>query len=505
MKKFKRALAILLVLVLSLSMVACGNGGGTEGKDPVATVDPDQPLSFSMQLAYWDAEAPDGTASVVAGIFDQLNATPEITWVAQGAYKDKTTTTLLGDIPDVMYINNTELRSQAVIDVMTNGYFYDLTEYFAKYPNLSKITDGVKTTYIYDGKVMGIPRQTTERIGGLNIRQDWLDALDMEMPHTKEEYTAMFEAFKTKDLDGNGKDDSIACAIFNGVYIKPLMLAAGCPMDWYWDESKGQVLPSHGNENFLAYCDWMKEMYEAGYFPTDFGAMKMPQGKALVNEGNAGSIPDTIGNVATGNVYEPLKNLVAGASLVGSTYQTTPDGKKVAEASPGASGMYAINKKTVSEAELDAILTYFDNMMAEDIMNQIAFGIEGTHYNMENGTAVMIEGNTYAKDALGTNSITPGSTMMAKIKYGTDPNKDQYIEFFESTEIYNYPTLTYALAECLQLMPVKTTVQEAAKAYVTGEKTRADLEKTIQDWYKGGGDAAIKDYTGQYKALMGIK
>ena len=43
---------------------------------------------------------------------------------------------------------------------------------------------------------------------GLIVRQDWLEALDMEYPTTKDEVLEFAKAVTFNDPDGNGKDDT---------------------------------------------------------------------------------------------------------------------------------------------------------------------------------------------------------------------------------------------------------------------------------------------------------
>jgi len=44
---------------------------------------------------------------------------------------------------------------------------------------------------------------------GYWIRTDWLEALDLEVPQTVDEYEAVLRAFKTQDPNGNGEADEV--------------------------------------------------------------------------------------------------------------------------------------------------------------------------------------------------------------------------------------------------------------------------------------------------------
>ena len=63
----------------------------------------------------------------------------------------------------------------------------------------------------YHGELMAIPAPNLTA-GGVNemwIRQDWLDALGLDVPRTWDELAEVAKAFVTRDPDGNGENDTI--------------------------------------------------------------------------------------------------------------------------------------------------------------------------------------------------------------------------------------------------------------------------------------------------------
>ncbi len=89
-------------------------------------------------------------------------------------------------------------------------------------PNLKAILDSrpdIKAQITApDGKIYSLPQG--EELGAgqneiganpdfLYINQEWLDKLELKMPTTMDEFTAVLKAFKTKDPNGNNKADEI--------------------------------------------------------------------------------------------------------------------------------------------------------------------------------------------------------------------------------------------------------------------------------------------------------
>ena len=64
--------------------------------------------------------------------------------------------------------------------------------------------DGHVYTFVSTGLA---PFIGLNRLGCIN--QDWLDAVDMDIPTSLDELTEVLKAFKTQDPNGNGEQDEI--------------------------------------------------------------------------------------------------------------------------------------------------------------------------------------------------------------------------------------------------------------------------------------------------------
>lgn len=123
-----------------------------------------------------------------------------------------------GDYPDAFF--NARLSPKDLSKYGKQGIFLELNDLIDKYaPNLSKILKeqpSIKSAMTFpDGSIYGLPLLMDPDNPNIRIaehfwiREDWLDALDMKMPETTEEYYQYLKAVKEQDPNGNGKADEI--------------------------------------------------------------------------------------------------------------------------------------------------------------------------------------------------------------------------------------------------------------------------------------------------------
>ncbi|MEL6682986.1 MAG: hypothetical protein AAFQ09_10110 [Pseudomonadota bacterium] len=117
-----------------------------------------------------------------------------------------------GNIPDI--VGSSRIRD-FVNQFGPEGAFVPLNDLIAEHaPNIAAyyaerpdIEAAVKAA---DGQMYYIPYLPDGKYGRAYwIRTDWLDALDLEVPQTVEEYENVLRAFKTQDPNGNGEADEV--------------------------------------------------------------------------------------------------------------------------------------------------------------------------------------------------------------------------------------------------------------------------------------------------------
>src|SRR5699024_9463161 len=123
-----------------------------------------------------------------------------------------------GDYPDAFY--NAFIPIKDVYKYGQQGVFIELNELIEEdAPNLQAIFDehpDSKRDITYpDGNIYSLPLFMDPENPNIRIaehfwiREDWLEALDMDMPETTEEFYQYLKAVKEDDPNGNGEHDEI--------------------------------------------------------------------------------------------------------------------------------------------------------------------------------------------------------------------------------------------------------------------------------------------------------
>lgn len=161
---------------------------------------------------------PDFTKMI---LFDQVekDTNVHVEWqnIASADYQEKKNLILAsGTLPDAFW--NTGFSDFDLVTYGGNGTLIPLEDLIAKYaPNLSKVFEkrpAIKQAVTApDGHIYALPFSTEMGIGAdpffLSINKAWLDKLNLKMPTTLNEFHDVLVAFKTKDPNGNGKQDEI--------------------------------------------------------------------------------------------------------------------------------------------------------------------------------------------------------------------------------------------------------------------------------------------------------
>jgi putative aldouronate transport system substrate-binding protein len=112
-----------------------------------------------------------------------------------------------GDAPDIFNASRITLPEYA-----DQGVLYDLTPHVGSMAGAAEFVGGDEALALgqIDGKQYGFPGRSgmSARYFEYWIRQDWLDAVNLDLPTTLDEWVAVMEAFTTQDPDGNGNNDT---------------------------------------------------------------------------------------------------------------------------------------------------------------------------------------------------------------------------------------------------------------------------------------------------------
>lgn len=237
----RKILAVFLALCMSMSLVAC-NGGGTSSTTSGST-------ESGAEASGTTAETPENFNAEGLPIVNEpitvdtwIEGGTDINWTNNGFVNtvaeesgiqmeitavsgaDSVTQRNLrlasGDFPDVFMLDWTSIMTftdimqygvqeqiLAPIDPYIEPYSENMGRILEEHPDFA---DAITAT---DGHIYGFPRFSEcyhcLAYPKFYIRQDWLDALNLEMPTTTDELKDVLTAFVTQDPNGNGQADEI--------------------------------------------------------------------------------------------------------------------------------------------------------------------------------------------------------------------------------------------------------------------------------------------------------
>lgn len=193
------------------------------------------------------------------------------------------------DIPDVIFgtraLNNNDIAKNL-------SFFEPLDEYIEKYcPNIQKMFDESpelkKSVTAADGHIYSLPqkmplRPETRTITYINKK--WLDALNLDVPQTTEEFYNALKAFKNDDPNGNGINDEIPLTFAgdNIAYGFPIFLGAfGITDNTTGDRmmvEDGKVSFAYADDRMIDAVNYLHKLYseeliDQEVFTHDFGQL----------------------------------------------------------------------------------------------------------------------------------------------------------------------------------------------------------------------------------------
>ncbi len=320
--EWKKCLGLLLAGAVTLSMTACGNTEtgkasqsaqtdktvSSEEKTPEsekqetsAEAEPEkdlygfaEPVTVKIGVAesadFQYREGESAEKNVWIDLYNEHNIFQEIIYqvdASQGGTKLSNAITS-GNYPDIILAEGADY-----INFAKTGVTADITEVYEEYASdelreylASDNGVGLNSAMI-DGKLYGIPLlgNSYDSIMIMFIRQDWLDAVGMQIPTTMDELHQVALAFTEKDPDGNGKNDTYGLGL-NGKDVFAYNSGVQAFMEGYG------VIPGYWGNNFTfvekdgkvqwggADAEAMKagltllnEMYQDGSIAKDFGVM----------------------------------------------------------------------------------------------------------------------------------------------------------------------------------------------------------------------------------------
>ena len=345
-----------------------------------------------------DTAAAGGSLIKMEGIFDRIlteeNGQKE--WAA--AFRDLTGTKIeivkpahnqyseilgatfaAGDLPDIVEIQTNDYLAYA-----RSGNLVPLEDYIAKSSEWKAVDPDLIEAYrLKDGHIYGVP---TYNGGGCvtYIRKDWLDNLGLEIPTTWDEYYNVLKAFTYDDPDRNGVDDTMGLTLpfqtkwefdyYNRFIMQGAMFG--------FQEKNGKWVDGFLQPEMIGALERFQQLYAEKLLDNEFFTNKTSTARSKIYEGQAGVMEYWSGTWAV-RFNDSARNANPGAEVI----SIDP-----------IDGAFYINRVgpafciTKAAKDPEAVFDAFLNTMLDKGAGQILFthGIEGHHFEIQNGTYVMM-------------------------------------------------------------------------------------------------------------------
>ncbi|RAV21332.1 extracellular solute-binding protein [Paenibacillus contaminans] len=395
----RKTKGMVALLVGAGALVAGCSGGGTKetaspspaqtaaaSASPTATPKKD-PVKFSVFIPGSGGNPAPDKDPILQQLNKDLNMQMDFNIGVQEYNQVLNTKIAGGTPPDVFGVVKTNIQTFA-----KQGVLLELDKYLDKLPNLKKTyTDTDWNKGKVDGKLYGIAKRPDIPMTSYWIRADWLKKLNLETPKTVEEFKKVLQAFTEQDPDGNGKKDTFGLTGADLPAFSALFTAFGVADPGHYMIRDNKVVYSTTDPATKQALTYIADLIASGAVDPEIMTNKNPIEKAF--KGQAGVIYIGWPSIATDATKETYKKINPNAEWVQLDALTGPGGKYQGIWDVGRNpAMIALSKSLEKQPEkLDKILEYI-NYITEPGKGQLTvnYGVEGTHYKMENGKAVAL-------------------------------------------------------------------------------------------------------------------
>ena len=508
MKKQLKLVALLLVVMMLVALMAgCNNndnqesssepssavdsGDDLEGDDSNQDGDADGALTEitlpivdeTVTLKYWVIQAASNLGSSMKDYGDseayielENRTNVHIEWINPVAGTEKESFNLLfssGDMPDIIATAApTYMYSAGPEAAVQDGYFLDVTELAKQYaPNYMALINSseqlTKDTVTDNGIRWGFTSIYQEpRLGnwGPAIRQDFLDAVGMDMPITYDDWYEVLTAFKNElGIEAPLYIDNEGLSLYSD-------WLAGFGVGKAFYQVDGTVKYGPVEDGFGEYIETMSKWYAEGLIDQSFSIrepMGMPSDDMVLN--------DKIGAAALfatwcGNEYYPSRGAVnPDFMLVGASLPVKNEGDVTHLRAPDEWTRDTVTVVSATSEYPEIAVQWIDYQFSEEGAFLMSYGVR--------------EGESYVIDADGTPAFGP---LVLNNPDGLTQSEARtlYTSFTPLHEDYN------------RLMKARSEVQLGAMYTWT-------QETSLNDWQLPLSLTMTADENKQYAVIMG--
>ncbi|WP_054023893.1 extracellular solute-binding protein [Bacillus sp. FJAT-28004] len=490
-------LMLCTILVLTSVLSGCGNAeneeAGNSSKSPSTAASPsttvdvstdvaaEEIVNVSMMNIYHTDTAPADDDAVIKSVEEISKADLKMTYVPSNVYAEKINVTMAsGEMPQIIMVDNPFTTS--IINGIESGMFWDITPYLDEFPNLANYNEQMLNNLQIDGKMYVIPRPRPLVRNGLVIRKDWLEKVGLELPTTVDEFYHLVKAFKEKDPDSNGKDDTYGMMLYEGVIPADLYSWFGAPNNWKVED--GKFIKDIETAEYKEGLKFVRKLYSEGLVNANFPVVVRNEARKDLYNNKVGISLEPLDAVVTFYYFqmEETKNhfdLIAGHPIAGKAFATA-----------GHYGGAMIPKTSVkTEDELKKVLRYFDTQNSAEATEKF------TKLVTENEEKPGDE--KFNIDDL-KNLIVNNAAMYPPGKSELNVMLKSRMEEHSAVSISDPSIGLISPTQIEKGEQLKTVLQDASIQFILGKIDEASLDAAIEQWKKIGGSQVAKELAELY-------
>ena len=299
-----------------------------------------------------------------------------------------------GDMPDIV---GGHLIKQPVNEYGPQGAFVPLNELVAEHaPNIQAFWDShpglQEAISAYDGNYYYIPYLPDGKYGrAWFIRQDWLDALELEQPQNVDELYEVLKAFRDDDPNGNGLKDEVPYFARQWEEVNRLLTlwdARSSGSDTYHDfyiTDEGTIAHPYAQEAYRDALANVAKWYEEGLIDAEIFTRGSSSRDYLLGENLGGVTHDWF--ASTSGYNAALADKIEGFNFIPFLPPASAGGVRMEEHRriPIKPDGWAISHSNKNPIET---IKYFDFFFTEEGRLLSNFGVEGKTWDMVDGEPV---------------------------------------------------------------------------------------------------------------------
>ncbi len=482
------------------------NQSGSEpaGNDAEPVIDDgSEKLSISMMIPLWGATGPGNDHPIVQKMNEELNIELNVEWVPGASYSDKISVLAASNsLPDIYRLSSADFQN-----LRDKNVFADVKPYLAQYPNLTNhLPDQAWEELNPVDQYVGIPYYSIPHLFSLAIREDWLENVNMAMPQTIDEFYEVAKAFVNGDPDRNGKADTTGFSILvtNGKFGNNAFLQGAFGLGNEWALKDGQLIPMQvQTEELKDFIGFLRKAYSEGVLDQDFMLLNAPDAKQKFLSGKVGVAqvnPNEIYSLDLPKIQENFPE----AKLAQMLPPEGPTGLRTTHTEPMSPNKVVINNK-VDEKKLHRILKLLDYMLTDDGYSMIKDGIEGIHYQENNGKYEELDTSDLPFQ-FSVSFFRRADSAIQLRKYHDETYKSNVQTWLDNNDKYPWPNPAYGLDieteayKTINFATLNNKWMSTIVRAIIGDLPLESIDDAAAEWQKSGGDQLIEEVNALYQA-----